>query len=168
MEFKKVITERYSVRSFDKRTIEKEKLDAILEAARLAPTACNNQPQRIKVLTTAKDLALVDSVSPCRYNAPVAILVCYDKTKAWVSKVDGVMHGEVDASIVLTQMMLQAADLGLGSLWVGMFDPKKTCEVFKLGANIVPVSFLMVGYPAPDSRPAKMHTDRKPLKELLI
>ena len=78
---------------------------------------------------------------------------------------DGQCSGLVDASIITTHLMLQAAELGLGTTWVGSFDPTKAAKALDLPANIVPVAILPLGYPAADAAPAAMHTSRKDLAE---
>lgn len=159
---------RYSQRRFNDNQIESEKLDQILESARLAPTAANKQPQRIKVITKADDLAKVDACTPCRFGAPTVLLICYDKNETWKREFDGACSGEVDASIITTHMMFAAEELGLGSCWVMHFDPQKTIELFDLQAHIVPVAMLPIGYPAENARPSKLHTDRKPISDYLL
>lgn len=166
--FLELAKERYSVRSFSKREIEAGLLAEVLEAGRVAPTAHNDQPQRIKVLTDAEDLAKVDECTPCRFGAPAALLVCYDRSVCWKRKFDGATSGEVDASIVTTHMMLAAHDLGLGACWVMYFDPAKTAKAFSLPENIVPVAFLPMGYPAGDAMPADRHWQRLALDEILL
>jgi len=166
--FFELAAKRYSVRSFSSRLIEEEKLAQILETARIAPTACNNQPQRLKVITETEDLAKVDECTPCRFNAPTVLLICYDKTACWQRGFDGAMSGEVDASIITTHLMLAAEDVGLGSCWVMHFDPLKTVELFDLPENIVPVAFLPIGYPAEDSAPNPRHTQRLELEKIIL
>ena len=157
MSFIELARTRYSVRNYKPQPIEPEKLARVLEAGRVAPTACNNQPQRIKVITEPADLAKVDECPPCRFEAPAVLLVCYDKTVSWKRKFDGADSGEVDASVVTTHLMLAAHDLGLGTCWVMYFDPAKTAELFALPENIVPVAMLPIGYPADDAVPAGVH-----------
>ena len=159
---------RYSVRSFKSQPIEPDKLALVLEAGRIAPTACNNQPQRIKVISDPTDLVRVDECTPCRFNAPTVLLVCYDKTVCWERKFDGANSGEVDASIITTHLMLAAQAVGLGTCWVMYFDPAKTMELFALPANIVPVAMLPIGYPADDATPAGKHEQRFSLDEILL
>jgi nitroreductase len=169
MEFQRLLEKRYSVRSFSSEPVMGEQVDKILAAAQIAPTAKNAQPQRIKVLTSESDLALVDSVTPARFNSPLVFLICYDKNECYTNPFDNkTISGDVDASIVITYMMLAATELNLGTLWVGRFDPVKTIEVFNLGDDLVPVAFLMVGSPTPDSKPGERHFQRKSIKELLI
>jgi nitroreductase len=157
---------RYSVRSYAARPVEENKLARILEAGRVAPTACNNQPQRVKVITDASGLQKVDECTPCRFGAPVVLLICYDKAVCWKRSFDGALSGEVDASIVTTQMMLAAQDLGLGSCWVMYFDPIKARELFGLSDKIVPISMLPLGYPAQDA--SEQHSDRMPMDKTLL
>jgi nitroreductase len=168
MSFMDLAQARYSVRKYHPQPIEQDKLAQVLQAGHIAPTACNNQPQRIKVITGAVDLAKVDECTPCRFNAPVVLLVCYDKNVSWKRSFDGADSGEVDASIVTTHLMLAAHDLGFGTCWVMYFDPTKTIELFNLPKNIVPVAFLPIGYPADDSIPADGHTSKVALEEILF
>ncbi|GBU23046.1 nitroreductase [Fibrobacteres bacterium R8-0-B4] len=148
---------RYSVRSFCPRAVEPEKLTQALSAARLAPTACNNQPQRIKVVSDSAGLAKVDECTPCRFGAPVVLLVCYDKTVCWRHPDTGKPSGEIDAGIVTTHIMLAAAEIGLGSCWVMKFNVSKAAELFNLPENFVPVAMLPIGYPADDAAPSDRH-----------
>ena len=140
----------------------------ILEAGRVAPTACNNQPQRIKVVTSAEDLAKIDECTPCRFGAPVVLLICYDKKTCWKRSFDGALSGEVDASIVTTHLMLAAQDLGLGSCWVMHFNPAKTKELFALPDTMIPVAMLPIGYPAEGAAPTEGQIDQQPLDKLLL
>ncbi|MDR1409133.1 MAG: nitroreductase family protein [Oscillospiraceae bacterium] len=119
--FNELANARYSVRSFKLHPIGDEKIAAILEAGRIAPTACNYQPQRIKVITGG-DLEKVDACSPCRFGAPTVLLVCYDKNiSAKRSSFDNKELGEIDVSIVTTHLMFAAHEQGLGSCWVAHF-----------------------------------------------
>ncbi|MDR2185603.1 MAG: nitroreductase family protein [Treponema sp.] len=167
MNFDVLSAERYSVRKFEQVPVEPEKLSLILEAARNAPTASNKQPQRILVVTRQEGLEKVDRCTRCRFGAPLVLIVCYDKNECWVRKFDGEKSGLVDASIVTAQMMLQAADIGLGSTWVMHFDPAAAREAFKLPENLVPAAMLIVGRPAPDAAPAEFHRIRHSLEKLV-
>ncbi|MDR1574479.1 MAG: nitroreductase family protein [Treponema sp.] len=168
MQFRELAAARFSVRQFKDRPVGKDKVDMILEAARIAPTAANRQPQRILVVSEAEGLAKVDACTPYRFAAPLVFIICYDKNECWVRSFDGAHSGEVDASIITTQMMLQAADIGLGTTWVMYFDPARTREEFALPANIIPLAFLPTGYPADDAEPASYHSLRHPLDRLLL
>jgi nitroreductase len=166
--FQELLNKRYSVRSFESKPVENENLQSILEAARIAPTAGNKQPQRILVVQEPKGLEKIDLCTPCRYNSPLVLIVCYDKTVCWTSPFDEGNSGQVDASIVTTYMMLEAEDVGLNSVWVMKFDPAKAIEQFHFGENIVPVSLLVVGYPAKDAQPSDKHSLRFPVDQMLL
>jgi nitroreductase len=159
--------ERFSVREFDPRPVEAKKLSAILEAGRVAPTARNAQPVRVKVISDAEGLAKVDACTRARYGAPVVFLVCYDKAAA-ANPFDGSSSGQIDASIVTTHMMLEAQELGLGSCWVLRFDAAKSASEFGLPEGIVPVSMLPVGYAAPGCQPSDKHAARNPVEDMLL
>ena len=169
MEFKEVIRNRYSCKKYSARQIEKEKLTSILEAGRLAPTAKNLQPQRIHVLTKAEDLAKLDTVSPCRYGAPVVLIFTYNSDEEWKHPEEaGVHSGVEDVSIVATHIMLQATELGLGTTWVNMFRNSRLEKVFDLPANEKSVLIMPIGFPADNAKPSRMHTKKKPLDKTVI
>ena len=168
MDFEKLAAERYSLRKFSDQPVEEETLARILEAGRNAPTAPNNQPQRILVLRSKEALALADGCARSHFDSPVMLVVSYDPADAWIREEDGKNHGEIDAAIATTQMMLQAADLGLGTTYRGMFDPEKLRAAFPEElAGLVPIDLLALGYPAENARPSRLHTERKPLEEMV-
>jgi nitroreductase len=167
MDFQEVLRKRYSVRSFESTPLENDKIEAILEAARTAPTAANKQPQRIIVARKPEELEKIEICTPCRYGAPVVFVVCYDKTDCWTSPFNSDDSGRVDTSIVTTYMMLTAENLGLGTVWVLRFDPTKATEQFSLPEHIIPVSMLAVGHPAKDAAPAERHEQRFPKEHML-
>ncbi|MCD7956601.1 MAG: nitroreductase family protein [Lachnospiraceae bacterium] len=167
MEYLKLAEKRYSVRKFKPEHVRQTDLDIILRAGQVAPTAVNKQPQRVLVINTDESAAKLKLCSASQSHAPTALLVCYDRTKCWKRRYDGNESGEADASIVTTHMMLAAADIGVGSVWVMSFDPEKTRETFSLPEEYVPVAFLMLGYPAEDAEPAPLHMEKLPLSELV-
>ena len=167
MDFAKLSAERYSLRKFSDRPVEPEVMQIVLEAGRNAPTAHNFQPQRIFVLQSPEALGKADSCAGSHFSPPAILLVAYDPEAAWKREEDGKNHGEIDAAIAATQMMLQAADLGLGTTYVGMFDPEKLHAAFPELEGLVPIALLPIGYPAEGAHPAKLHASRKPLEELV-
>lgn len=166
MEFLELAKNRYSERSFDKsRPIEEEKLSKILEAGRVAPTACNFQPQKVYVIKSEDALWKAAKLTHT-YNAPVVLLICYDANVVWKnSREEGYNSGEQDASSVLTSMMFEAEDLGIHSLWIRGFNSKLVAEAFELPENIKPVMMLAIGYPTAESQPSPRHADKKPLED---
>ncbi|MDO4536385.1 MAG: nitroreductase family protein [Clostridium perfringens] len=164
MDFLELAKERYSVRKFSNKNIEKEKLDLILEAGRVAPTAANYQPQKIYVIAN-EYLEKLDECTPCNYKSPISLLVCYDSNISWKRAGDDENMGIVDGSIVLTHMMLEAANLGLGSVWIGHFSPDVVREKFNLPEHIVPFAIMPIGYPDENSTPLNVHNIRKDIDE---
>jgi len=159
---------RFSVRQFTAAPVAPEKVEALKEMIRIAPTAANMQPHRVKVITSPEDLAKIDECSPCRYEAPLVLLVCYDRTGDWVRPFDDARSGLIDASVVATHLMLLATDLGLGTTWVMWFDPEVLRELFALPPEFEPVAILPIGYPVPDADISGMHYESKPLEDLLF
>lgn len=160
MDFLELAKKRYSVRKFSDRKVESEKIELILEAAKLAPTARNLQPQRLLVINDEKSLNKIKICTPYHFDAPLAILVCYDKNESWKRKYDDANSGEMDASIVTTHMILEITNLGLGSTWVGNFDPEKIRSAFNLPDNFIPAALLPIGYESEDSEPNLNHNIR--------
>ena len=167
MSFAELVQQRYSVRKYDSCPIEQEKMEKILEAGRLAPTAVNYQPQRILV-GQGEAMEQMKGCSPCIYGAPVVMVVCYDKNASWKSR-SGREIGDVDGGIVLTQMMYQAQELGIGSLIVGIYKEALLRERFHIPENYEIVSLLVLGYAAEDCEPhPEFHASRKPLEETVF
>jgi nitroreductase len=158
---------RYSVRKYENRTVEAEKLTAILEAGRIAPTAANKQPCIFLVLNNEESIEkLCKACSP--HGAPLAIVVCAEKTTAWVRPFDKANMGEIDSTIAADHMMMCAQDLGLSSCWITYFDPKIARKEFNIPDNIVPVNILAIGYSADEPQSPDRHDEtRKPLDSIV-
>lgn len=156
---------RFSVRSFSQKPVEAAVIARILEAGQIAPTACNNQPQRIFVLQSDPARRALEGCTRWHFHAPLALLVCYDRTKSWTRRSDGTDSGPVDASIVTTHMMLEAWEYGVGSTWVMSFDPQAVRKAFSLSEDLIPVSILVMGYPSEDCQPNPLHFKKKELDE---
>ena len=167
MEFEKLITERYSVRQFKPEHLSAEDVSKILEAAHKAPTGCNYQPQRILVLNTESSLEQLKKCTKCHFNAPTAMLVCYNEEESWKRVYDGALSAPVDAAIVATHMMLAAHDLGAGCCWVMHFDPSMMKKEFNIPDHIKPLALLVMGYPADTSEPLDLHHAFRPQEELV-
>lgn len=168
MEFKAVVKNRYSCKKYSDRQVPEEKLLAILEAGRLAPTAKNLQEQRIYVLQSAEALAMVDKVTPCRYGAPTVLAVAYDKNNVFTYPGGKVNSGAEDATIVATHMILAAANEGVDSCWLNFLDPEKTTAELGLPENEEVVMLMDLGFAAEGAGPLPNHGNRKPLSETVI
>lgn len=165
MNFLELAKERYSCRRFSTKEVEKEK---ILEAAKLAPTAKNIQPQRILVLTQKEQLEKLKCCTPYGWNAPVIMIIFYDKSISYKrDSYDNKEFGDIDASIVTTHMMLEAQDLGLRTTWIGAFDPEKLIEAYKVPQNLIPVAILPIGYPSEEAKPSRLHYERNEVNEFV-
>jgi len=161
MSFRKIAEARYSVRKFAARAVEREKIQSVLEAASLAPTGCNYQPQRIMV---AAEPAVLEKIRRCtryQFGAPVTFVVCYDVKSCWVNP-EGEPIGQTDASIVTAYMQLAAVEAGLGTCWVACFDREALRRELAIPANLMPVALLPMGYPAEDAEPAHRHFEHRP------
>lgn len=168
MEFSDVIRERYSTRIFSDREIEQEKLDKVIEAGMLAPTAQNRQPQRVYVIRSKEAIEKVRSVTRCAFNAPVVIMVAYNKCEQWENDLEAdVKSGVEDASIVAVHMMLAAADLGLGTCWVNWFSNTELEKVFELPEDERTVMIMPIGYAADKSTPSPKHTQSRDKDEIV-
>ena len=165
MEFKELIQKRYSCKKYSDKAVEAEKLTAILSAGRLAPTAKNSQEQHVYVLQSAEALAKLDTVTPCRYGAPVALVVAYKKGGVFTYPGGKQDSGAEDAAIVATHMMLAAADEGVDSCWVNFFDPEKLTEALGLPEDEGILMVLDLGYAAEGVGPLPNHGSRKALEE---
>ncbi len=165
MEFKEVIKNRYSCKKYSEKKVEKEKLEAILNAGRLAPTAKNLQEQHIYVVESKEGLAKIDEVTPCRYGAPTVLVVAFDKENVFTYPGGGRNSGVEDASIVATHMILAAADEGVDSCWVNNFYPDALSMSLGLPANEEILMIMDLGYAAEGAKPLPNHDKRKDLSE---
>jgi len=167
MDFLELAKRRHSVRKYEDRAVEAEKLATILEAGRIAPTAANKQPCVFLVLNDKEAMEKVSKAcSP--HGAPLAIVVCADKDAVWVRGFDNATTLEIDSSIATDHMMLCAQDLGLSSCWINYFNPAVIRKEFNIPNNIVPVNILIIGYGAGKPLSPERHTEtRKPLDAIV-
>lgn len=170
MDFLELATSRYSVRDFSQKPVEDWKVEKILQAAKVAPTAVNYQPQKLYVVKSPEAMAKLAAIRPL-FGAPMAVIICYDDTLSWKNSRDGGHDsGDVDAAIVCTHMMLQAWELGIGSCWIGAFSPAAVAEAFGIPGNEHPVAILPLGYPADGCQPSDRHlsyrSDDETVREL--
>jgi len=168
MTFLELAKTRYSVRSFQNIPIREDHMAKILEAGHVAPTACNNQPQKIYIAKSEDARKKLSSVCRCTFDAPVILVVCYDRTRDWKNKLQpGYESGETDAAIVCTHMMLEAAELGIGSCWVGYFNADRVSQILGLPENVTVSALLPMGYPAEDAKPLPLHSQFRELADIV-
>ena len=164
MDFMELVKHRYSVRAYKADPVTDDKLHAVLEAARLAPTAANRQPfQLIVIHTKGREAELKSIYSPRWFTeAPLVICACSAPSESW-SRMDSKDYSEVDVSIAMDHLILAAANLGLGTCWIGAFNPAAARKVLGLPPDIEPIAFTPLGYPA--DHPG--HKSRKSLEEIV-
>jgi nitroreductase len=164
MEYFELIEKRYSVRAYRSKPIEDEKLQKVLDAARIAPTAANKQPFRFIVIHTQGRESELKRIYSREwfFKSPIVICACAVQNEAW-TRIDGKNYGDVDTTIAMDHLILAAADQGLGTCWVAAFDPSAAREVLGLSENEEPIAFTPLGYPADEPKPKK----RKALSELI-
>lgn len=168
MNFMELAKKRYSCRSFKKAQVEKEKLDLILEAARIAPSGGNLQPLRLIVVQEQNGLEKI-SKATSMYNAPLAIIVCCDTNEVWTRPFDGKSLADIDASVVTDHMMMEATELGLDTVWVCYFKPNVIKNEFNIPSNLEPINILVIGYGNGEpASPNRHNQTRKPLNELVV
>ena len=167
MAFIDIAKHRCSIRNYDNKKVEPEKLEQILEAAHVAPTAANLQPVRLIVVQSEEGLSKIGKAANI-YGAPLAIIVCADHDKAWVRPFDNKQTGDIDASILTDHMMLEATELGLGSVWICYFKPDVIRKEFDLPNNLEPVNILAIGYSNEKSSDSERHSKMRIVMDELI
>jgi len=164
VKFSELAAKRYSVRAYKPDPVEEEKLLRVLEAARLAPTANNQQPLQIIVIHTAGREQELQRIYGRGWftQAPLVICACGVPAQGWRRR-DGKSYTDIDVAIAVDHLTLAAAELGLGTCWIAAFDPLAAREVLGLPDGVEPIAFTPLGYPADQPRPKQ----RKPLSELV-
>lgn len=162
--FLKLVEKRYSCREFNNHPVAAGKVMKMLEAARLAPSACNKQPVHVWAVTGDKAMARLRAVHPL-FGAPMAFMVGCKADEAWVRSFDGKNGAETDAAIVGTHLMLSAANLDLGCTWIGSFDPARLADAFPETAGYEITALFAVGHPLAHTLPSERHSQRKSIEE---
>ena len=165
MSFEEIIRKRTAVRKFSDKKLEKEKLDKILEAGRLAPTAKNSQPIKIYVIKSEEGISNLDKATRCRYGASTVLIVCGNKEEAY-HKGEYSTY-EMDATIVATHMMLEATNVGVDNIWIESYDESILRKEFDIPNEYIPVCILPLGYKIDDCPINPMHDKRKNIDELV-
>lgn len=167
MNFSEICKERYSVRSFSPEKVEESKVDAMLNLARLAPTAMNGQPYEIFVAQSDAAIEKLKEASNCLFGSTTVFIICKDQNKSWNNRVSGEEEVLQDIGIITTTLMYAAVEQGLGATYVCAFDPQKIKKAFGLPENLIPESLLPVGYAAKDATPSPRHGLRREINEFV-
>jgi nitroreductase len=155
---------RRSIRKYTDKPVEKEKLGKVLEAARLSPSACNNQPWRFIAVIDKEVREKLFSAYNYEWfvKAPVIIVACSIPSEAW-SRLDKEEFWKIDTAIATQSLVLVAHELGLGTCWIGAFNETRVKEVLSIPEEVRVVAMTPLGYPAEKKGPVK---ERKPMKEI--
>lgn len=167
MTFQELTKQRYSCRKMSDRKVEPELLDKIVEAAIAAPTAVNHQPVQVFWMESDKAKEAIHAVTTFTFGAEHFLVVGAKPEEAWVRKYDGRNFADVDASIVATHIMMEVADLGLGTTWVGHFDAPRLKELCPQLQGLDLIAIFPIGYPAENDEPSPRHFERKTKEEML-
>ena len=165
MEFTQLVEKRYSCKRYGLEPVSEEALNEILEAGRKAPTAKNLQEQKIYVVRSEEAKAKIDAVTPCRYGAPVVLVVAFNKETVFTYPGGKRNSGVEDATIVATHMILAAANAGVDSCWINNFDPEKLHVSLGLPEEEEILMLMDLGHAAEGFEPLPNHFSRKPLEE---
>ena len=169
MKFLDLAKLRYSSRNYKNKTVEKEKLNIVLEAARIAPSAANKQPWHFIVVEEKEKLKKLWTTygRDWLHSAPVIIVCCGDHDKVWIRSEDNKDHLDIDLSIAIDHMTLQATELDLATCWICHFDVEKTKKIFNMPKNIEPIALLPLGYPADEVDKNRHDSKRKTINEIV-
>ena len=169
MTFLELAKQRYSCRSYSSRQVEQEKLNKILEAGRVAPSAVNFQPWQFIVIRDKENLNKIHKAYHREWfqTAPCVIVICGDHDTSWKRNHDGKDHCDIDVAIAVDHMTLQATELGLATCWICNFDPQKAIEILQLPRHLEPIVILPVGYPLDHGDPDRHDEKRKAMDEIV-
>ena len=157
------IRKRYSCRAYHTMPVEQEKLDSILEAASLAPSAKNLQDWRFVVVTDKeKKRRLAEAASDQMFIADAGAIIAACSNSDYVMRC-GQPIGPIDVAIALEHICLQAAELGLATCWIGSFYPEKVRAVLGIPDNIAVIELMALGYPADEPKQPR----REPIDKIV-
>lgn len=161
MTFYDLAANRFSCRDFIKnKTVDRNTLTHIIDAARLAPSACNKQPWIFIVIDDACEPSCLTAISES-YNrqwiesAPAFIIACGDHSQAWKRQNDNKDHTDIDLAIAIQHICLAASDSGLGTCWVCNFDSETLRKGLNIPPNLEPIAIIPIGYPSTHNIPKK-------------
>lgn len=160
-----LVKQRYSVRSYEEKQIEKEKMDYIMECVRMSPSAVNFQPWHFYIVTDKEKLKELKSTYNREWvqSVPCIIVACANHAEAWHRRSDNKDHADIDIAIAVEHLCLAAAEQGLGTCWVCNFDAAACHDIMTLPEDIEPVALIPIGYTAETAVPEKK---RKSIEEI--
>jgi nitroreductase len=158
------IFKRRSIRKYIEKEVENEKLVLLLKAAMAAPTAANRQPWEFIVVNDKEKLnELRSTLLAGQYNAPVAIVVCGNMNLAFSNKDKEIWTQ--DCSAAIENMLIAAVELGLGSVWIGLYPTlskcKPVCKTLNIPDHVIPMSVVYLGYPDEFKEPRTQYNEKR-------
>ena len=175
MKFDQILHNRKSTRSFHSTPVKKKDVTAIIEAARIAPSACNSQTWRFVTVIQKEIIRKIchEAMRPVVPNkwleqAPLVIVGCSQLdivANRIGGRITGIEYYQIDLGIAMEHMVLKATELGLGTCWIGWFNENRLKEILGIPKRIKVSALLAVGYPKDDcSRKRK----RKPIEKIVF
>ncbi|HRV30167.1 MAG TPA: nitroreductase family protein [Kiritimatiellia bacterium] len=167
-DFLELALKRRSVRAYKPDPVPPEMLQMLLEAGRWAPSAANKQPVRY-IIVTEEDRRRALGTAYARtwfWQAPVILAVCILPNEAWVRSFDGQNYAAVDGALAMGNIQLAAAELGLGTCWIGAFDPAAVKQILNLPDGVEVVGLTPLGFPDVETHPRPR--SRLPLNDLVM
>ena len=167
--FIELVRHRTSCRAYDPKPVPREYLERMLEAARLAPSACNKQPWRFAVGEdeTSRMRLINESFLagiPMKWASNAGAIIALGMEKSAIThkiapKISGVDYPLLDLGIAGEHLVLQAEELGLGSCWIGWIKPKEVRRIVGWPRSIEPVSLITIGWPSSEDRKPRPRLD---------
>ena len=166
MDLLNLISKRRSVREYTTDEIEQEKIDYLMECARLAPSAVNFQPWKFIIVKSPEKKALLHQCYHREWftQPPLYIIALADTAQSWKRSSDGKDHGDIDVTIALEHIVIAAVEKGLGTCWICNFNVDLFKELFNLPDSLVPIAILPIGYPAKEEDEV---SNRKSIQEII-
>ncbi len=163
MDVFELIRTRRSIRRYREELVERDKIEKILEAARLSPSALNRQPWRFVLVSSQEAIDGINYACNQTWEAPYMVLACADPRESWVRE-DGENYWKVDTALAMQNLMLAAWEEGLGTCWVSSFNENDLKAMLGIPEHIRVLAITPLGYPAERKGPVR---DRKPLGEII-
>lgn len=165
-DFISLVKSRYSCRSYQPTEIDRETITEILNAARLAPSACNKQPWKFMVIEATRERAWIHECYDRDWvkEAPIFIIALANHDEGWHREIDNKDHTDIDLAIAIEHICLAASSFGLGSCWICNFDVSKCMSLFNIPEEWEPVAIIPIGHPTTNIYPEKK---RKSLSDIV-
>lgn len=163
MNMMEALRARYSCRKFSAKKVPDALLEKLLEAARIAPSAANRQPARVRIVDRQEALERLAQSRKGFFKEPCVMVFSYDRAASWKRADDGYDSGIFDVGLAVMQVCLAARELGLETCIVMAYDAATFLDAFPLPPDEELVCQVSLGYPAADAVPGPKHEQRNPM-----